>query len=262
MNGLDHAFQIAHKLKAELVIFHATRPKPQSGLTQDDLFQQEEEIKEKLEEICEAHAFKNRYQEISYWFLVRKGLAADGILELIHDKNFDLVVMGSKGAEGAETIAGTISAEIARKSPCPVFIIPESYPYRDIRKIVYATDLKGNENGVLNYTIQLARTFQAHVSILNVQKKEPEVAQVLAEGENLLQLYAYPDMSFHIIEKDNITEAINEFAEEHEADLVIMASSDKSFFEKILTRSQTREMAYHTTVPFLAMHKDMVYPGS
>lgn len=257
MNALEYAFKIAHKFKTQLVLFHSIHPKPQEALSEGEIFEKEEMIKEKLEKICEAHASTNNFQGINYWFLVRTGLASDAILQLIKDNEFDMVIMGSKGAEGIEEILGTLSAEIAEKSPCPVIIIPENYPYQEIKTIVMASDLKGNDEGTLNYVINLAKTFQAHISILHIQKKRSEdVEKVISQGENMLLEYPYSNASFHVAENENVIEGINVFGETHKADLIVMASSDRTLLQKLFYKSQTRQMAYHTKIPLLSMHKE------
>lgn len=259
LNGLEYAFELCHKFQGELILFHSIHPSPDQNLSSQDIFKKEEEAKKKLEKICEAHAQKKNSEGIKYWFLVRTGLAADVLLELIQENHIDLVVMGTKGADGIQAFLGTMSSKIAAKASCPVIIIPEEYFNKEISNIVYATDLKGNEDATLKYVIHLAQVLQAHISILNIQKKEPDnVKEIISQGENMLQLYQYPNMSFHVVEKSNIIEGINSFTGNHKADLMVMASSDKSLLQKIISPSQTRQMAFHSKVPFLVMHKAMI----
>jgi len=59
---------------------------------------------------------------------------------------------------------------------------------------------------------------------------------------------------FHFIENESVQEAINDFIDHNDMDLLIMLPKKHSFFESLFRRSQTKEMLYHSHIPILALH--------
>ena len=61
---------------------------------------------------------------------------------------------------------------------------------------------------------------------------------------------------FHFIVDDNVQHAIDIFVNDHDADMLIMLPKKHSFFASLFHKSQSKEMAYHSHIPLLALHQD------
>ena len=61
--------------------------------------------------------------------------------------------------------------------------------------------------------------------------------------------------TFHISENEHIIDGINDFAEENNIDLVVMVPRMHSGFHNFFFEQNTKQMAFHTKVPLLALHK-------
>lgn len=56
--------------------------------------------------------------------VIRRGEAADEILKLLQEEDFDLIVMSSHGAGDAErAVLGSTSDAVVRAAPCPVLVV-------------------------------------------------------------------------------------------------------------------------------------------
>jgi nucleotide-binding universal stress UspA family protein len=56
---------------------------------------------------------------------VREGLAARIILEIAHEENASLIVLGTRGPSSAtELLLGSVSTEVLRLARCPVMAVP------------------------------------------------------------------------------------------------------------------------------------------
>lgn len=260
LNGLDYAFEFAKKAGGELHLFHAVSPHPmvKDVTTQEDLSDQEEDAKQKLEDICERLASKNKRNGINYMFHVEYGFAEDQILKIVKEKSIDFIIMGTKGSESS-IFGGSLSADILSKADCPVLVIPQDYNFTDISKIAFATDLKGNESEEVKFVVEFARLFGAHIAFLNIQKNDPDnVQDIISTGFDLLNVSEYQDMSFHVIEEGDVLEGIQYFAKKERADMIVMSTYRKNLFERILAKSHTRKIVNETHLPLLAMHKEKV----
>src|SRR5262249_54068386 len=109
--------------------------------------------------------------------IVKTGDVRDELLGIIRDENIDLVVMGTHGRRALERfLLGSTAEDMLRKVPVPVLTVSHLDPAKEIhttapipiRRILYASDLSTNSKLGLHYSVELARTFGADVSVLHV----------------------------------------------------------------------------------------------
>jgi len=62
-----------------------------------------------------------------------------------------------------------------------------------------------------------------------------------------------PDYAF--IRLYDFTEAINQFAIDRGADMIITVPRRHNFLERVFSTSHTEKLAYHTHIPLLAIHE-------
>ena len=104
--------------------------------------------------------------------------------------------------------------------------------------------------------IQFAKLFNASIHILHIVSTDSKkkIDQLKIKNK-LISKYNYPHITFHISVNDNVTEAIDEYVADAKADLLAMFTHKPTFFEKLLGKSVTREMAFHGWIPLLAIKK-------
>ena len=61
------------------------------------------------------------------------------------------------------------------------------------------------------------------------------------------------DHTYASIVSDSLTHGVNEYLQEHPAQLLAMVHRHHSFFERIFSRSHTTAMAYETHIPLLVL---------
>ncbi|MBX9850879.1 MAG: universal stress protein [Cytophagaceae bacterium] len=260
MNALEYAFEIAKKFKSELILFHAMHPAPVLTVNSPlDLDKPDHDTsRAKLEKICRDMASKN-FHGINYMFIVKTGFAEDKILDLVNEHNIDMIITGTKGAEGIRTLFGTLSADLAVKSSCPVLVVPEHYKFDEIKKIIYASDLSasGIEKN-MEHTRKLAKAYDAHVTFLTIERESPESEDVEYLTERGLGM-VYKNkkkrgMDYYMLSNENVAQGINLFAEEKNANLIIISSHKRNFAQRLFSKSVTKEVTFHSGIPVLVLH--------
>jgi len=179
------------------------------------------------------------------------GFAAEQIVDL--SREYDVIIMGMTGSNQlVDKIFGTISLEVARKSVCPVFLIPEQTKYSVPKNIVYACDLDGVEPKILEKIVAFASRFNATVHFIHVsteQNGDFDVKESI-KGNNFPVRY-----STQTIKAESVSEGINAYAEKHLVNLVIMARKKRSFWDQILHTSVTKKIAINSKIPLLVYHE-------
>lgn len=178
------------------------------------------------------------------------GFAAEQLISL--SKEYDVIIMGTTGSHKlADKLFGTISLEVSRKSHCPVFLIPDNSKFISFKNIVYACDFEGVSVQILDKIVNFAQRFDAQVHFIHVSQ----------EGTSLDINASIQQMSFPItystetIEAATVSDGLNAYVENHNVELLIMATKKRSFWEQIIHRSITKKMAINSQVPLLVYHE-------
>lgn len=187
------------------------------------------------------------------------GFPADEIVRL--SAEYDLVVVGATGQSDAlDNMFGSISSHVARKSKCPVILVPKGVKYQPIEHILYASNYESADAGMVRSLIDFNRRFGAKLHFVHVKSEKPEdnfektrdliFGDLFEKGE--------PGFAFEIEEigGEDVTEAINAYAAKADIDLVVMVVKKRGFWDGIFHRSQTRRMALNASKPLMMLHME------
>ncbi len=179
------------------------------------------------------------------------------ILNEIAAKDYDYIVMGSKGATGLKEvfIGSTTYAVVATHPKIPLLIIPNKCFFKAPENIGFATDFKRDyHKEELQPLVALTSLWNSTVRMIEVYKKSTlSIAQKshLQQLESLLQDIDY---RFHVIPKfSSLENCINVFDQELAIDMLVMIDYPKPFFERIMREPIIKKMSFHTTLPFLIL---------
>ncbi|MBL7864653.1 MAG: universal stress protein [Cyclobacteriaceae bacterium] len=166
----------------------------------------------------------------------------------------NMVVMGSRGASALKKVRmGGTTVSVIDDCDVPVLAIPEKATFRNLQKIVYASDLK-NVQKELDMIVEFAAIYGSHVHVIHVvpalDKKTENAGKVM---EDMIKKSKYAKIDFRIIIDEDITSAIDGFIKSTKSDLLTTFTHHLSLYEKLFARSVTRTLAYLGTIPLLAI---------
>jgi nucleotide-binding universal stress UspA family protein len=72
---------------------------------------------------------------------IERGHPADRLVELAHERQASFLVVGSHGARSS--LLGSISADVSRRAPCPVVVVPPSAEIADAREVASEPGVRG-----------------------------------------------------------------------------------------------------------------------
>ncbi|NJW52530.1 universal stress protein [Salinimicrobium oceani] len=192
---------------------------------------------------------KHSFKKISSF-----NLLGDEIKDLVVEKEIDMVIMGTKGATGAEEILfGTHTVHAIKKTRCPLLAIPSLYEYRPPSQILFPTDYEADIPGILQSLLELAELHASTVHILHVYSglnlSEEQTSRKNALG-NALKNNGH---HFYSITEKSVVRAIYDFQEENEVHLLAMVNNKRSFFENLLFMPLVNEIGFNVKIPFLVI---------
>ena len=260
-NALHYAIEMANTIKANLMLLHVYQvpvsytDAPIVMVSVDALRHAAEKRMEQLKE----RVRKIVRPEQKLYTETRLGNITDELESICEKIKPFAVVMGTKGASAFERVVfGSNTLSAIRHLHVPVICVPPGKTFgKGIKKIGFACDCKEVVATTPTRIIRdLVKNFDAELHVLNVNtdgKREEEKPEQTVLLETLLS-DLHPE--YHFLEHTDIEDAINEFAEKNNLDLVISIPKQHNLVEKIFRKSSTRQLVYESHVPVMCIHEE------
>jgi nucleotide-binding universal stress UspA family protein len=119
-----------------------------------------------------------------------KGLPGVQIPALIHERNVDRVIVGTRSAEGLDRILlGSVADELLHEVDVPVCVVgphvrPQIRPNSKPASILVATSFRYQSQPNIRLAVELAKLYQSHLTLVHVMSPEHASED---EGQRLRQ---------------------------------------------------------------------------
>jgi len=259
-NAMWFAADMARHIRACVLLLHiyqvpvAVSEVPVMTLTADDL---KDESEEKLNEL-KGRLEKTTLGSVPVFTQSRLGNPGVEMEDVCNAIRPFAVIMGMHGKARVETMMfGSTALTAMRHLHVPVMIIPPGASFRPVQKIGLACDLKKVEATTpVKEIIAIVKEFGAELHVLNVDKRFEHFAPAGREQTTVLHnMLADLDPHYHFIHKDNIEESLDEFAQRHQIDFLIVIPRKHGFPEGLFHKSCSKKLATHAHVPVMAIHE-------
>ncbi|TYB72554.1 universal stress protein [Bizionia gelidisalsuginis] len=178
-----------------------------------------------------------------------------GIKEFISQNDTYLIVMGTKGATGAnEVLFGSNTVHVFKEIKCPILAIPSGFEYQKPRQILFPTDLQIDfDTEQLEVLKQMVKAHHSKVNALHVSMGKALTSRQKNSQSQLKEQFADAFFLFHHYESRTVTAAIDSFQTTTDVNLLVMINNKQSFFENIFFKSTINQIGFHINVPFLVI---------
>jgi len=185
--------------------------------------------------------------------LVKYEDPAEFLLQLVKDEGYDLVVIGNRAEhQSARYSLGSVPEKVARHAECPVLIVKKK---PKVDKILTAVDGSKHADKALEYAVQLARNYSAHLALLHVEEDRliriggPQVVDCLGTvGECILKDAStkVQGVSFDkMLEYGSPAEIIIKVAKKADVDIIVIGSRGLSSVRRYLLGSVSDDISMH-----------------
>lgn len=182
------------------------------------------------------------------------GKVTQATVKFAEENDFDLVVMGTKGAWGwKEMLSGTEAQSIARRSTVPVLTLMCDRSDLDIENILLVHDFTKNEKPDLGLLHKLIKAFNTKVHLLQVTSKqsESEKEAILRGMKQFAMENNLTNIETHIIKDSDIEKGVTHFGQLNVMDIICIGTHGKGgFFHK----SATEKLINHLFKPIISYH--------
>lgn len=261
----QYGAEIATRSSATLFLLHVIEP-----IT--DRIRQPNALRERLEEeiaknrLGEMVALQKSVAQLYPGILVETELAIGSIttsmLDFAESNQVDVIVMGTKGAAGLkELFMGSVTAGTIGRTKIPVLAVPDDYVFEVPDGILLATNRFEENKDLLDKIVELANLFSASIHVAVFLDTDTAEATDYIYNTRQLNHYldflktAYPAIPFkgELLEGSEFEEAIEKYDADNAVDILAMITYPKGFWERLMKKSATKKMAFHSTIPVLAI---------
>jgi hypothetical protein len=182
----------------------------------------------------------------------------DGIMDYAVKHACEYICISTRGAGAVTKIFGTHTAKLITNSRIPVLSIPSSYHLKELKHILYASDLTDYENE-LKKVVNFARPMHASVQMMHISYPyEFTFDKELMEAT----LQKKTDYKVSLLNrKRDITNALLEDIDDavkfsNPSLLVLFTHQSRSMFEKLFFPSNAEEYSFYGKIPLLTFNKN------
>lgn len=199
--------------------------------------------------------------------LVGQGFSAEavwvlgGVAEVVKQKadelKPELIIIGRTGKGGfVDKLFGTAATDIVKASLVPVLVVPPQAKPESFREIVYATQLEFEERHIISKVLGLSREIGGRVTFLKVNSlTQPNIQDDDQFVHDITSEFGLPEGEFVIRDAGSVLGGIEKYADELEADLLVVATRSRGILEQLfIDPSVTARLIVRTSVPLLVYH--------
>jgi len=165
--AFDFAIQLSKRRNISITLLHAfdfpVVLEPTSA--EEVLNLSHEFVNERLRD------FEEKYgnEDITIEHYLESGSLTKVIDQYRSISNYDMIVMGTKGASGLKEIfLGSNTEKVIRKAECPVYAIPNKQKIENLKKLLIPLEVEDLSDGFLHNLKDLSHFFKAHLHFLHV----------------------------------------------------------------------------------------------
>jgi len=179
--------------------------------------------------------------------------------KLARHRQADLIIMGITGRTAlGQTFIGSNTLKMVDKKVCPILIIPPDSQYRDVKNVLLTSDFKNVNASTPSIPIKkILKTFRPNLHVLNVDSSHyvSLTEEYQSEKSRLKEMFSDFSPEFYFMGLHDVDEAIHQFSEDKNIDLIIVIQKEHNIFNKLFIKSHTKKLVYHSSVPVLAIHE-------
>ena len=259
LTAIHYATMIASEGNGKIILFHAVSLHLSATVEETKFYAAGELEKIENEQLHQLrHHIQKRHPKVQFECISRTGFPVESIQDIANEVKADLIVMGTRGANGIKGIlVGSNTASLIEQTGIPVLAVPEESDYNGIRKIVFATNMQKDDVRCLKCIISMFGNNTPDITLLHIEDghlRDPEAALHSWFHTEVLPQINYPKLFAECISETDIVKSLDEYLRTNKIDLVVTATRKRNFIERIFDRSITRKLVFHTHVPLLALH--------
>ncbi|MFD2999517.1 universal stress protein [Pontibacter toksunensis] len=250
---LCYAGQFAAAFGAELLLLHPTYTPELTFTEQSRKIQVLRALGERV-----LGRLPKLNTHVPFECLVRPGSLHDCIKDVVQSAAVDLVLMqADKLPESEKELYADHAAHVMEIISCPLVVVPSALAYKKLRHLVFATDFTDRDPKVLAQISDFAGRAGARLTLVQVYSKaeRTQLCNIKAAMHQVEEQLSGKNVRLKLLEEEDVLEGISDFAEDVQADMLVLATRDNYLMQRLFSKAYVKTMAYHTQIPLLTFRQ-------
>jgi nucleotide-binding universal stress UspA family protein len=263
INAFVHALSIAKHCSSDLLLVWVEKPSSEKDKFEKQAGEPARDVKKQFEEMIGKYQPELPGNKITY--KLRTGTIYKEIAKEAKDSKAMMVVAGTHGASGFDEFwIGSNANKIVSAAPCPVITIRAGINImRPLKKIVLPIDRTLETRQKATFTGFLAKKHDAEVHILSLYTSKVKAIRrdvnIYAGQVELHYQQEGVNYQMAFMECDNISDAMIEYAQKIEANLISIMTEQESKTSNLWMGTYAHQTVNHSPIPVLSIHSKETY---
>ena len=260
-NAYYYAQVLAEALDADLTVVHVKEYLlPASEIAVMPHFEDENSLTDAMDEFVNVQSDDAPVMvKTKVRTKILRGAAVDELVSFSAKNNVDLIVMGTTGLQDfVSKIIGTVSLEVANKAHCPVVLVPRDATWQPINRIMFAANYDSTSPKMVHEAIDFAELLGTSIHFVHVNDNKADEDKLMETIWDELFTASDPPVPFemHTIQRGEVVEQLSKYINQQNIDLVAFVNKKRNFWQNLMHRSVTQNVAISTEKPMLVLHYD------
>ncbi|AFM05509.1 universal stress protein UspA-like protein [Bernardetia litoralis DSM 6794] len=187
---------------------------------------------------------------------IQQGREKENIINIIKKHDADILILSAKDRTQWEGIPfEMLISQTLEQTLSSVLIVPSEIEMQNsIKHVVFALSLDDGDADIIDSLLLFCEVLGAHLTCLHVSVSKEEKNLIDFQLQPLQETYfsiSEEQMSFEITYNKSIEEGISKFLNVKPAQLLVMLTKERSFFEGLFHRSVSQGMSFQSKVPVM-----------
>lgn len=252
--ALEVAIDIANKLGSNIKLVWVKREK--LLLSEEQLTIMTNLAEEQLRQMCEKYRPSLNTGTITCE--IAKGKVPSALSAIATREHAPMIVVGTNGASGFEKYwMGSTAVRIVQEATCPVLTIREGFNFhKQLENIVVPIRVNVNSRQKVPPAASMAKIFGSQVHLLGLSGLKEEEASLkgyIKQAEDYLDAEGVAHTAA-ICDYSNYTETVLTFADERNADLIVINTEQDRIISQLFLGTNAQQMVHTSQIPVLCIH--------
>lgn len=184
------------------------------------------------------------------------GPADEIVNRIAQEKHADFIIIGMTGkGKNIKKVFGSNATSLSKNTQVPLLVVPEGATFSKPEKILYASDIPLDTNiEQIDQIKFITDLFGSKLYVVRMVKNTgEEIFERLNPSPMLRKELHILETTFEYPVGTDITNALSQFIEVHDVDILAMMPHKHTWVERLFKKSETKHMIFHTHIPLFVL---------
>jgi len=183
----------------------------------------------------------------------------DELINYVNPEHYELVIMGTHGTKGFEKIMGSNTQKLIRQSKAPVLAIKHQFDFKNLKKILIATDLKEESQKAFEKVYKIIEKLKTEIELVYIitPYNFKETKEIDSMADDFLGKIGVKNLKIRRLNANNEARGIGMALNKLKPDFFTSITHKRTGFDTIFSPSITEEIINNYDIPVLSINREI-----